>query len=142
MKSIFLFASFLILVSCSKNSVNNPNCNFLLDIGVNVNINLSLPQYSQLPFPGNSVYVQNAGNGGIIVANTGADFFAWDASDPNHIPSACSVLVPKGLNATCGCQDKNEYSLVTGQSLGDKNLPCALKNYRVEKNGDNLLIFN
>ncbi|GAA3595715.1 hypothetical protein Q4Q39_07645 [Flavivirga amylovorans] len=142
MKPVYYLIFLVILSSCSKNSVDNENCKFLLDLGVNVNINLSLPQYSQLPFAGNSVYIENAGNGGIIVASTGADFFAWDASDPNHVPSACSSLVPSGLNATCGCDDKNEYSLVTGQSLGNKNLPCSLKNYRVEKNGNNLLIFN
>ncbi|WP_303318891.1 hypothetical protein Q4Q34_05410 [Flavivirga abyssicola] len=142
MKPVFFLIALIILTSCSKNSVDNQNCNFLLDLGVNVNINLSLPQYSQLPFAGNSVYIENAGNGGIIVASTGADFLAWDASDPNHIPSSCSTLVPSGLNATCGCDDANEYSLVTGQLLGGKSLPCSLKNYRVEKNGNNLLIFN
>ncbi|MDO5978480.1 hypothetical protein [Flavivirga spongiicola] len=142
MKSIFCLISLIILSSCSKNSVDNKNCKFLLDLGVNLNINLSLPQYSQLPFAGNSVYIENIGNAGIIVASTGADFFAWDASDPNHTPSACSALVPSGLNATCGCDDGNEYSLVTGQPLGSNNLPCGLKNYRVEKNGNNLLIFN
>ena len=142
MKSVFCLFGLIILSSCSKNSISNKNCKFLLDIGVNVNINLSLPQYSQLPFAGNSVYIANAGNAGIIVASTGADFYAWDASDPNHVPSTCSALVPSGLNATCGCDDGNEYSLVTGQPLGSNNLPCGLKNYRVEKNGNNLLIFN
>ncbi len=143
MKSIFcLIISFIILSSCSKNSVDNKNCKFLLDLGVNVNINLSLPQYSQLPFAGNSVYIANAGNAGIIVASTGADFFAWDASDPNHSPNACSALIPTGLEGTCGCEDKNKYSLITGQPLESNSLPCSLKNYRVEKNGNNLLIFN
>ncbi|NMH86989.1 hypothetical protein [Flavivirga algicola] len=142
MKSVSCLIALIILSSCSKNSPNNENCKFLLDLGVNVNINLSLPQYSQLPFAGNSVYIPNAGNAGIIVASTGADFLAWDASDPNHAPNACSALTPTGLEGTCGCEDKNKYSLVTGQSLGSNNLPCSLKNYRVEKNGNNLLIFN
>ncbi len=142
MKSIFCYIAFITLLSCSKNSADNENCRFLLDLGVNVNINLSLPQYSQLPFAGNSVYIPNAGNAGIIVASTGADFFAWDASDPNHVPSACSALTPTGLEGTCGCEDKNKYSLITGQPLGSNSLPCGLKNYRVEKNGNNLLIFN
>ncbi|MDO5972196.1 hypothetical protein Q4Q35_20550 [Flavivirga aquimarina] len=142
MKFVFTLIGLIILSSCSKNSVDNENCKFLLDLNVNVTVNLSLPQYSQLPFAGNSVYIANAGNAGIIVASTGADFFAWDAADPNHIPSACSVLIPSGLNATCGCDDENEYNLVTGRALGSNNLPCSLKNYRVEQNGNSLLIFN
>ncbi|GAA3633812.1 hypothetical protein GCM10022397_19110 [Flavivirga jejuensis] len=95
-----------------------------------------------MPFAGNSVYIANAGNAGIIVASTGADFYAWDAGDPNHISSTCSVLVPSGLEATSSCEDENTYSLITGRYLGSNNLPCSLKNYRVELNGNNLLIFN
>ena len=56
---------FLILASCSNNSNENENCKFLLDIGVNEVVNLNLPQYSQLQFAGNSVYIANAGNGGM-----------------------------------------------------------------------------
>ncbi|OEK09299.1 hypothetical protein A8C32_11285 [Flavivirga aquatica] len=142
MKSLFSLISLSILLSCSSNSVDNKNCKFLLDVGVNVNIDLSLPQYSQLPFAGNSIYIANAGNAGIIVASTGADFFAWDASDPNHVPSSCSALTPSGLEGTCGCDDGNQYSLVTGEPLKNGSLQCSLRNYRVEKNGNTLLIFN
>ena len=143
MKYIFSFFCFIFLYSCSSNSVDNRNCNFLLDIGVNLNIDLSLPQYSQLTFAGNSVYIANAGNAGVIVASTGADFLAWDASDPNHVPSSCSALVPNGLFGTCGCDDGNTYNLVTG-TLEENNtgLRCTLRNYRVEKNGNTLLIYN
>lgn len=145
MKSVFYLIGFIILSSCSKNSTDNENCKFLLDLNVNVTVNLSFPQYSKLLFAGNSVYIANAGNAGIIVASTGVDFFAWDAGDPNLIPSDCSTLVPSGLNATSSCDDENEYSLVTGQatsSSSSNSLPCSLKNYRVEQNGNNLLIFN
>ncbi|MBJ6369669.1 Rieske (2Fe-2S) protein [Snuella sedimenti] len=129
-------------MSCSSNSIDNKNCKFLLDIGVNVAVNLNLPQYSQLQFTGNSAYVANAGNGGIIVAFTGADYLAWDAADPNHPQSECSVLVNSGLNATCGCDDKNTYSLVTGAPLNNGTLQCSLRNYRVTVSGNTLLISN
>lgn len=131
----------VIISSCSGNSVDNKNCRFLLNVGVNVSVNMSLPQYSQLQFISNSVYVPNAGNAGIIVTNTGSGYIAWDASDPNHAPSSCSTLTVSGLNATCGC-DENTYNLVTGQAIGNGDLQCPLKNYRVEKNGNVLLIYN
>ena len=141
MKVLISLLGLLTILSCSS-SQENENCKFLLNIGVNVNINLSLPEYSQLQFAGNSVYISNQGNGGIIVASTGADFFAWDAADPNHTQSSCSVLINSGLNATCGCDDKNEYSLVNGQPLNNSSLMCGLRNYRVEKSGNTLRIYN
>jgi len=142
MRATFLIFSFVLLTTCSDNSTTNPNCRFLLDVGVNVSINLSLPQYSQLEFPGNSVYIPNAGNGGIIVTNAGSGFFAWDASDPNHTPNTCSSLEISGLEGTCGCEDKNKYSLVNGQPLENPSLPCGLKNYRIEQSGNTLLVSN
>ena len=143
MKSLHsLLLLFIILASCSSNNNDDKNCRFLLDIGVNITIDLSLPQYSQLAFAGNSIYIQNEGNAGIIVASTGADFFAWDASDPNHAPNQCSALIPSGLNGTCGCDDGNTYNFVTGTPAGNDGLRCALRNYRVQKSGNTLLIFN
>jgi len=130
-----------LFISCSDNVNENKNCKYLVNIGVNVSINLSFPEYSELQFTGNSIYIPNAGNAGVIVAFTGADYLAWDAADPNHVQSPCSTLANSSLQATCACEDKNTYSLVTGQSLG-KALPCGLKNYRVEKNGNTLLIYN
>ena len=142
MKFIYSLIGLILLSACSGNSEEDENCKFLLDINVRETIDLSLPQYSQLQFAGNSEYIPFGGNAGIIVASTGFDFYAWDASDPNHLPSACSALVPSGLEATCGCPDKNKYSLITGAPLEDSSLRCSLKFYRVEKNGNSLLIFN
>ena len=141
MKAYFYLFLLIIMTSCSKNSVNK-NCNFLLDVGVSLQLNLNLPQYSQLQFPSNPVYVANAGNGGIIVTNIGTGFAAFDAADPNHAPSSCSVLSISGINGTCGCDDKNEYNLFNGLPVDNASLQCPLKAYRVEQNGNSLLIFN
>lgn len=142
MRLVYCLICFVFLVGCSGNSEEDENCKFLLDIPVNVSINLSLPAYSELQIPGNSVYIPNAGNAGIIVASTGFDFYAWDAADPNRIPVSCSVLTPSALEATSGCSDENTYSLVTGAPLENPTLRCSLKFYRVEQSGNNLLIFN
>ena len=143
MRSLFLLFSFVLLTTCSGDSVDNPNCRFLLNVGVNLTINLSLPQYSQLEFAGNAVYIANYGNGGIIVASLGNNqYFAWDASDPNHSPNSCSTLEIVGAEAVCGCEDGNTYSLFTGQPLSDPDLTCGLKAYRVEQSENSLLISN
>ena len=142
MKKIFLIAlTCFVLAACSSNDDNNENCNFLLNIGVNTSINLNLPQYSQLEFISNSVYIPNHGNKGIIVTNSGTGFSAWDAGDPNHAQQTCSIVNGTGLEGTCGCADANTYSFITGQSLGTA-LPCTLKRYRVEQSGNTLFISN
>ena len=142
MKPLFTMLLFFFLIDCSDNSNQDENCRFLLNIGVNVVVNLNLPQFNQLQFAGNSVYIPNAGNSGIIVASTGTDFFAWDAADPNQIPSSCSILVNSGLNAVSSCDDKNEYNLINGLPLKNSSLRCGLKNYRVNRNGNTLIISN
>ena len=142
MKKSFLIAlACFVFVACSKSNVNNENCKFLLNLGVNTSINLNLPQYSQLQFISNSVYIPNFGNKGIIVTNSGTGFLAWDAGDPNHAQQSCSVVNGNGLEGTCGCTDANTYSFITGQSLGT-TLPCTLKRYRVEQSGNTLFISN
>lgn len=140
MKRFSFIIILFFITACSKNdSVNN--CNFLLNIGVNASINLNLPQFSQLQFISNSVYIANQGNGGIIVTNVGTGLRAWDAADPNHIPEACSILSIEGSNGVCGCADANTFSLFTGQPIDDP-LPCTLKEYRVSPAGNNTFIIS
>lgn len=142
MRILIAFICLFILTTCDSNSLNDENCQFLLDINVNEPVNLNLPQFNQLQFPSNPIFIPNAGNGGIIITNTGSDFAAFDAADPNHIFEACSVLTIEGLTAKCGCDDENEYNLFTGQPLNNGNLRCSLKRYRVQQNGNTLVVFN
>ena len=125
-------------MGCAKNVVDN-RCNFLLDLDIYYEINLNLPQYSDLNFISNSVYIPNVGNSGIIVVNSGSNFLAWDAGDPNHTNLPCAVLTVSGLEASSSCAEQNTYSLITGQSIGVA-LNCSLKPYRVETNGNILII--
>lgn len=141
MKKFAIFSlSALLLFSCSKNDDHNSNCNFLLNIGVSTSLNLNLPQYNELNFISNPIYISGFGNGGIIVTNTGTGYVAFDAADPNHIPNSCSTLTITGLEGVCGCDDANKYSLFTGQPLENSNLRCGLKAYRAELSGSNLII--
>ncbi|MFB9055429.1 hypothetical protein ACFFU9_01625 [Mariniflexile ostreae] len=142
MRTLLSLLCLSLCLSCSKSNDEDENCKFLLNVGVGLRINLNLPEFGNLQSPGNSIRISNEGNAGIIIANTGSGYTAWDASDPNHIPSACSALSANGLQGTCGCDD-NTYSFVTGQLLNNSSgLRCSLKNYRVEKTGNSLFISN
>ncbi len=141
MRTTIIVLSLLFLTNCKDDDTIN-NCNFLLNVGVNVTLNLNLPEYSSLNFTGNVVYINaNQGNKGIYVINAGTTYRAWDAADPNHVQSSCSFLEREGVNVTCGCADENEYDLFTGNAVGQQ-LPCQLKEYRVTVSGNNLVISN
>ena len=141
LRLILIFVAFGIM-SCSSGDKrqNNPN---LLDVQFDIVLNLSLPQFSQLNFAGNAIFVggPGIGNDGIIVVNTGSGFVAWDASDPNEMPSGCTRLQIDGFNASSTCQNPNSYSLITGQPLED-GLPYALLNYQLSANQDTIRVFN
>lgn len=143
MKKLLITSLLLTLFfSCGSDDNGNDNCRFLLNVGVATSINLNLPQYSQLQFVSNAAYVPNVGNGGVIVFNSGTGFMAWDAADPNHSPTSCSLLDIVGAEGVCNCSDENTYSLFTGQPLGNPDLRCGLRNYPTQLNGSELFIGN
>lgn len=137
-KCFLLLITFPILFGCSTNSPKNNNP-YLPNYSVNLNINLSLPEYSNLKSMSYAVYISGQGVRGIIVFNnSGITYNAFDAACPNQALSSCSTMTIKGINALCAC-DNAEYSLFSGQCAG-KQYP--LKQYRVEVNGNLLHVYN
>lgn len=130
MKKLLLFLIFPLFFSCEKENFNNNNP-YLPNYSFNVNINMNLPQFSNLQFPSNAVYINNgsAGVRGIIVFNTGGSYVAFDAACPNQPLSSCSTMTLIGINAICEC-DGSSYSLFTGQAAG---MQYPMKQYRVEQ---------
>lgn len=135
---IFIFVG-LMLVGCSSDDhrINNPN---LLDVNVNFTVDLSLPQYSGLQFPSNSVYVSQYGNGGIILMNTGSNYVAYDAADPNHPrkDNCISMEIDGDIRLKCSCEG-NTYDLFTGNFIEGDDLEYTLYPYRVTDNGNGIL---
>lgn len=137
MKKFLLLISCVVFFGCNKDD-SSYNCNFLLNVGVNLIVDLNLPQFNQILYTGGAIRVEGHGNEGIILVRSSSNtILAWDGADPSHAPSACSAMTIVGLNAVCGCADSNEYSLITGTPLNDNSQPCTLKPYRVEAIGNN-----
>ena len=89
MKKLLFILSCVVFFGCNKNDVQS-NCNFLFDAGVNLTVDTTLPQFSQLAFSGNGVYVPNQGNNGIWLWRLNTPIlYAWDAADPSHQPATC-----------------------------------------------------
>jgi len=105
---------------------------------VDVRVNLNLPLYSNLQYPGNTAVVQGYGINGIIVINTGTGFLAFEKTCSNHEIRSCSHLELTGVEAKCGCDDL-VYNLYLGIA---KNGQYPLKQYRVMDYGSYLQIVN
>lgn len=139
MKKILFALSCVLIFGCS-NTDDNSNCNFLLDVGVNLTVNTNFPQFSQLQFTGNAVYVSGYGNKGIWLYRASSSIlYAWDAADPGVIPSSCSTLTDSGIGdiVVSSCDEANQFSLATGLGLNDNTHSCTLLPYRVENIGNN-----
>lgn len=141
-RQIIYFSLFIILISCSKDSAINNNNPFLPNYPVDLTINLNLPEYNNLQFVSNSVYINNgaAGIRGVFVFNAGSNnYVAFDAACPNQALSSCSTMTINGIKAVCACDDA-EYSFFTGQAP-DKQYP--MKQYRVQQvNATTLRVYN
>lgn len=123
---------------CDGGTINNNNPN-IPNYTVNLQINMSLPGYSNLQFPSNHIVDYSQGARGIVVFNTGSGFVAFDLACPNVAYASCSnPMTISGIEATCDC-DNSVYNLFTGQSPGK---PYPMKQYRVDINGSTLVITN
>ncbi len=141
MKKIWIFLLLISLFSgCSAddNYRGNPN---LPDLHFNLQLNLSLPEYSNLQFAGNHYVTYNQGVKGIVIYNiNGSQFVAFELSDPNHPPSSCSAMTVEGVLASCGC-DENVYNIITGE-LSEGEGQYTMKPYRIQRSGGVLEVWN
>lgn len=137
-----LLVFLLVLNSCSTNEdnrIDNPN---LVDVSFRLLINLNLPEYNSLNFPGNSYSTYTTGINGVVVYNiNNTQFTAFELSDPNHPLNECSTLRVEGVIAKCDCNDGNSYNILTGE-LTNGSGQYTLKPYRVVKNGSELEVYN
>lgn len=117
---------------------NNPN---LPDLNFRFQINLNLPEYNDLQFPGNSFATYTQGIKGVVIYNiNNSQFVAFELSDPNHPPSNCSAMTVNGVIASCSC-DSNEYNVITGQ-ITEGDSQYTMKPYRVQRSGNVLEVYN
>lgn len=139
--AFFLLIS-LGLLSCSNNDdkIQNP---YLVVPLVNLSLNLNLPEYTDLKFPGGFFIVNNQGIKGIVVyCVSDTQYFASELSDPNHSPNSCSTMEVTGIIATCSCDDGNTNDIITGQFTPPNNEKYPMLQYRAERNGDIVTVYN
>ncbi|MGO3184006.1 MAG: hypothetical protein ACTIJ9_14360 [Aequorivita sp.] len=144
-KSLLLLALItFVVLSCSKSDDKLDRNPFLTDPLVNLNLNLNLPEYNSLKFPGSSVVTGQGIKGIVVFCVSETQYFAFDLSDPNHVPSECSRMEVNGPIATCPCEnDDNEYNIVNfGRHTSEPDTKYPMQQYRAERNGNNIIISN
>ncbi|AFL80894.1 hypothetical protein Aeqsu_1401 [Aequorivita sublithincola DSM 14238] len=144
MKNKFLFLLLSVLImSCSKKDDKQERNPYLTDPAVRINLNLNLPEYNKLKFPGESVIVGQGIKGIVVYCANESLYFAFDLTDPNHAPSNCSRMELDGVIASCPCQnDDNKYYITTGQHIKEPDTKYPMQSYRVERNGNSILVSN
>lgn len=143
MKKFLILTIGVVLISCNNNDDVNRNNPYLIDPMVNMQLDLSLPQYNLLNFPGNSLLLNSQGIKGIVVYNIDNNqYIALDLTDPNHVPNDCSRMTIEGIEATCPCpNENNKYNIITGQHAAQPDL-YPMQRYRAERNGNVINITN
>ena len=141
--SAFLIVLFL-FSGCGTDDTNGLNSNnpYLTTPLMNLSLNLNLPQYNALNYPGNYLVLPSQGIKGLVVYNVNNSLYtAFDLTDPNHIPSSCSMMNLEGVIAQCPCNDNNSYDIVTGEHQNNPQTYPMLA-YRISRSGDNINVTN
>ncbi|SRX73297.1 hypothetical protein [Aequorivita antarctica] len=141
---IFFLLIIFITLSCSKKDDKQERNPYLSDPVVSLNLNLNLPEYNPLKFPGNSVITSQGIKGIVVICISDTQYFAYDLTDPNHAPSNCSRMEINGPIASCPCQnDDNEYNIINfGRHTTEPDTKYPMQSYRAERNGNNIVISN
>ncbi len=141
---IFFLLIVFITLSCSKNDDKQERNPYLSDPVVSLNLNLNLPEYNPLKFPGNTVITSQGIKGIVVICVSDTQYFAYDLTDPNHLPSSCSRMEINGPIASCPCpNDDNEYNLINfGRHTSAPDTKYPMQSYRAERNGNNIIISN
>ncbi|MAP80220.1 MAG: hypothetical protein CL526_03935 [Aequorivita sp.] len=143
-KIVYIIICCLLSLSCSKNDDQKDRNPYLTDPVVNLNLNLNLPEYNPLKFPGNYIITSQGIKGIVVFCISETQYFAFDLSDPNHVPSDCSRMEVEGPIASCPCtNDDNEYNIVNfGRHTTAPDDKYPMQQYRAERSGNNIYITN
>jgi len=136
MKIRILALLYLLCISCQKEE------DYIQNVMVDINLNLTLPEFSELQTIGNYIFI-TGGVKGIIVYHQSFDIYKTYDRNCSYQPSlSCSKI--DSVNSTiaiCNCCDSNFLLGQNGQTIsGPAILP--LKQYPNTFLGDFLHIYN
>lgn len=134
---LFAFALAVLASSCKKDEKGGVPLT-----GVNININVNLPEYNDLAVPGGWVYLTGGSQGLIVYRKSTDEFVAMDRHCPYRPEDVCKVVVDESeviARDTACCH--SAFLLLDG-SVTEGPAAIGLKRYNTTFNGTTLHIFN
>ncbi len=141
---MFSFVFLLGLSSCESDSALRDNNSFLRNKRVNFSLNLSLPQFADLTFPGNDLFIRNESaflQGVFIFTANAKDYTVFELAEPNHPEGSCSTptqLTNGRLEYMCG-EEPTAYDIL-GLKVDGTSQDFPLRRYSAIRNGNTLSI--
>lgn len=137
----YLFLNALFLSSCRETAAT-VSCfpNQLISI----QLNLNLPQYTELNYTGGAVYVDGTGSGnmGLIIIRTSTGFMCYDRNAPHICPDATTQLkMVDRLKLLCP-KDGAEWILSTGEPIKIAQITPKMYPYQLDTSSNLLSIYN
>lgn len=137
MKSAFYILSALFFLSTC-----NTKDDYIQEIYVNINIDLNLPEFSDLQVSGNSIFIEGGVEGIIIYHGVGNDYKVYDRNCSYEPSLSCSQIdsVDAGI-AYCGCCT-SAFLLSNNASVLNSPALLPLKKYYWTLTGSQMHISN
>jgi hypothetical protein len=134
--SIYILSISLLIASC------NSKDNYIKEVYVNILVDLSLPEYSDLHVSGNSIFIEGGVEGIIIYHGIGSDYKVYDRNCSYEPSLACSVIdsVSSGI-AYCGCCP-SAFLLAQDGAAANSPALLPLKQYYWTLSGNQMRISN
>jgi nitrite reductase/ring-hydroxylating ferredoxin subunit len=126
----------LLATSCKKEQAGVPLT------GVNISINVNLPEYADIAAPGGWLYLTGGSQGIIVYRKSTDEFVAMDRHCPYQPENLCRVVVDESdviARDTACCH--SAFLLIDG-SVTEGPAALGLKVYNTTFNGTTLRIFN
>ena len=138
MKNVILSVLFYTLIaSCSSKE------NYIKNVYVNCEIDINLPQYSDLNIAGNSIFINNHGNKGLIIYHFSTNEYRVYDRNCSYQPRLTCARIDS-INSTiayCGCCDSAFLLDQNGEAINSPAI-LPLKQYNWALNGSILHIVN
>tara|TARA_B100000767_G_C19761593_1_gene535386 strand:- start:2056 stop:2472 length:417 start_codon:yes stop_codon:yes gene_type:complete len=130
---IYILSALLIFSTCNKKD------NYIQDVYVNINVDLNLPEYSNLQASGNSIFIEGGVEGIIIYHGIGSDYKVYDRNCSYEPSLTCSKI--DSINATLAYCDCCPSVFLLDQDGIPVNAPAlsALKAYNWNLGDNNIL---
>ena len=134
--SFYILSISLLIASCDSKD------NYIQEVYVNIYIDLSLPEYSDLQITGNSIFIKGGVEGIIIYHGVGDYYKAYDRNCSYEPSLSCSQIdsVDSGI-AYCGCC-ASAFLLSNNASVLNSPALLPLKQYYTTFDGGRIHITN